>query len=83
MFVPFNIAEGYNHLVTYPLKFKRHIMLSISSNDESKLWLRYSKEFGYLSKELYEECYNECEKIGHMLFGLYERVKFEIEKWYE
>jgi len=69
-----NLVEGWakRH---YENIFRRHIQDAIGSADETKLWLAFALDCGYLSVEQHQ-CFREkYEEIGRMLHGLYHRWK--------
>lgn len=70
--VPANIVEGWakRH---YENVFRRHIQDAIGSADETKLWLDFALECGYLAIERHKCLLDKYTEIGMMLHGLYER----------
>ena len=67
-----NIAEGMGKQSS-PGEVRRFIQIAIGSCDESRVWLEFSRDLGYLSEERqrsYDERYRE---IGRMLRGLQKR----------
>jgi len=48
-----NIVEGWAKR-KYKNVFKRHLIESIGSCDETKLWIKFSKNCKYLEKEKYD-----------------------------
>ena len=65
-----NIVEGYAFKQRRAKRFINHLEISIGSCDETRLWLRYSYDLGYLSEEVYRRLNAEYEEIGKMLWGL-------------
>jgi len=67
-----NLVEGWakRH---YENVFRRHILDAIGSSDETKLWLDFARECGYLDAEQHRHLMDQYEDVGRMLFGLYER----------
>ncbi len=69
-----NIAEGWGKRI-YENEFKRHLTYSLGSLEETKTWLLFSKDCGYITQEVYEGLCIKSDAIGCMLFRLYERWK--------
>ncbi len=72
-----NLVEGYAFKKIRPARFFNHLEISIGSCDETRLWLSYSKDVGYIQEAEYEELEGEYSEIGKMLWGLYQRVLSE------
>jgi len=69
-----NIAEGWGKRV-YEKKFKSHLIDANGSIDETKSWLAFAKECGYISDK---ECMDNMEKarhVGRKLFNLRDNWK--------
>ena len=47
-----NIVEGFGKQRFYKDEFKRMLVYAIGSCDETMLWIKTSKELGYISNEL-------------------------------
>lgn len=70
--IPANIAEGMGKQSSRP-DVKHYIQIAMGSWDESRVWLEFAKDLGYLKKQdqiTFEERYQE---IGRMLRGLINR----------
>lgn len=67
-----NLVEGWakRH---YENIFRRHIQDAIGSADETKLWLDFALECGYLTTEEHQCLQDKYKEIGMMLNGLYDR----------
>ncbi len=66
-----NLAEGFGKQANSKAEFRRYISIALGSADETRIWLRYTKDLGYLSDDkaqLYQAKYQE---IAKMLTGLY------------
>ena len=70
-----NLVEGYAFKKLRPARFINHLEISIGSCDETRLWLRYGRDLGYLSEEEYEELEAVYSEVGKMLWGFYQRIK--------
>jgi four helix bundle protein len=67
-----NLVEGWakRH---YENVFRRHLQEAIGSANETKLWLDFARECGYLSLEQHDCLLDDYEEICKMLQGLYDR----------
>ena len=70
-----NLVEGYSFRVRRPKRFVNHLELSIGSCDETRLWLKYSYDLGYLTEREYEELAMKYEEIGKLLWGLLKSMR--------
>ena len=69
-----NIAEGWGKRI-YENEFKKHLIYSMGSLEESKLWLMFAKDCKYLSPQLYDSLYAKCDVLGAKIYKLYENWK--------
>ena len=70
--IPANIAEGMGKQES-KADVRRYIKIALGSCDESRVWLEFSRDLGYLGSEefrVYDERYRE---IGRMLQGVIKR----------
>jgi len=69
--VAVNIAEGWakRHFENI---FKRHLVDSIGSCDETKVWLQFVLNCKYLNEEEHANLLNRYEEVGKMLHSLFE-----------
>jgi len=65
-----NIAEGFGKR-TYLSEFKRHLIYSRGSLEESKVWLSFAKDCHYLSVEEFDSLLLKADEIGAKLYKLY------------
>ena len=68
-----NLAEGFGKQSHSKAEFKRYLSIAIGSSDETRLWLRYSYDLGYMPLKLYTSYAGEYRTIAKMLSGLYKR----------
>jgi four helix bundle protein len=61
-----NIAEGYRKRI-YPKHFVNKLSDADAENSETMVWLEFSENFTYISKELFDELSTECAEIGYLL----------------
>jgi four helix bundle protein len=69
--IPANIVEGWAKR-RYENVFKRHLLDSIGSCDETKLWLKFAHECQYITVDEHRVLTGRCEEIGKMLNALFE-----------
>lgn len=54
-----NLVEGYAKQRFYKDEFKRMLVYSIGSTDETILWIRVSRDLGYIDKNLSNQLIDE------------------------
>jgi len=64
--VAMNIAEGFGKNGSLA-EFKRFLMMSLGSCDETRVQLDYCKDLGYIDEEQHRRLTNEYIVIGKML----------------
>jgi len=69
--IPMNIAEGWAKR-RYENIFKRHLIDSIGSCEETKVCLEFAWDCEYISKSIYELYLGEYDEVGKMLNSLHE-----------
>ncbi|HEY1025303.1 MAG TPA: four helix bundle protein [Sphingobacteriaceae bacterium] len=69
-----NIAEGFAKRV-YEGEFKRHLVYSRGSLEESKVWLTYARDCKYLHPERHQALQLKADEIGAKLFKLFTNWK--------
>ena len=69
--IPLNIGEGYGRRKSSD-DFKRFLTMSIGSCDEMKILIEFTKDLGYINKEIYNELHGEYEQIGKMLYRMHQ-----------
>lgn len=69
-----NIAEGFAKQKSSKSEFKRFLMMALGSANEMLVWIRYCKELGYISPELYQAWYAEYSSVCKMINSFHERV---------
>lgn len=68
--VAVNIAEGWGKRI-YPASFKRHLVDSNGSLEETKSWLQFSKDCTYITEEIYLPMTTKAESIGAKIWTLH------------
>lgn len=69
-----NIAEGWGKRI-YENEFKKHLIYSMGSLEESKVWLRFAKDCSYLPIQTYNTLSVKCDLLGSKIYKLYENWK--------
>jgi four helix bundle protein len=66
-----NIVEGFGKQRSSSADFKRFLMMAIGSCDETQMWVRYSKDLGYIDHAAHAAWSGEYKEIAKMLRGLH------------
>jgi four helix bundle protein len=69
-----NIAEGWGKR-TYENDFKRHLVYSMGSLEETKIWLLFARDCQYIDETRYSELMQKMNKLGGKIYKLYENWK--------
>jgi len=69
-----NISEGWAKR-EYQSVFKQHLVHSLGSAGETKTWIDFSLECGYITNELHKNWINQIEEISKMLTVLHQNWK--------
>lgn len=69
-----NIAEGFGKRV-YENEFKKHLIYAMGSLEETKVWLLFSRDCGYIKEEIYSQFCIRYDEIGAKLYKLFENWK--------
>jgi four helix bundle protein len=69
-----NLVEGWSKRY-YENIFKRHIIDSMGSCDETKLWLKFALDCKYINEEEFKNSSSKYEELGKMLKGLFDNWK--------
>ncbi len=67
-----NIAEGMGKQSSKG-EVRRFVEIAIGSCDESRVWLEFAKDLGYLSEQAEREFDRRYQEIGRMLRGVQKR----------
>jgi four helix bundle protein len=65
-----NIAEGFGKRI-YLSEFKKHLVYSIGSLEETKVWLSFAKDCEYITPQEFEEIESLTNELGAKLNKLY------------
>ena len=69
-----NIAEGWGKR-TYENEFKKHLVYSMGSLEETKVWLKFAKDCKYIDQKDYDNFILRSEELGAKIFKLLENWK--------
>lgn len=69
-----NIAEGFGRR-TYQAEFKKFLIYSVGSLEESKVWLNFAKDCEYISPQQFDLLQMKTDEIGAKLHKLYTNWK--------
>ncbi len=69
-----NIAEGMGKQDT-PADVRRFIKIAVGSCDETRVWLQFGRDLGYLEASVYRVFDERYQEIGRMLQGLIRRYE--------
>ena len=72
--VAVNIAEGWGKR-TYENQFKRHLVDSLGSLEETRSWLSFCLQCAYINQESFNEITKKLESLGAKLFMLHRNWK--------
>jgi len=65
-----NIAEGYARRGSSVKEFQRFLFIAIGSSDETRVWLRYAMDLGYITEHEWTLWKKDYIDISKMLNGL-------------
>ncbi|MFI5187715.1 MAG: four helix bundle protein [Chitinophagales bacterium] len=69
-----NIAEGWGKRI-YENEFKKHFVYAMGSLEETKTWILFAKDCGYINNEKYQTIFVACEEIGAKIYKLFQNWK--------
>ena len=70
--IPANIAEGMGKQES-PAEVKRFVRIAIGSCDETRVWLEFARDLGYLDVAQQKALEERYQEIGRMLRGVIKR----------
>ena|SRR5271165_1452564 len=73
------IVEGSGRQAASPKEFARYLMMAVGSAEETRLWLRYALDLGYMPSEQAEHWREEVAHVIRMLQGLRARLEARRE----
>ena len=72
--VAVNISEGWGRR-TYEQLFKKQLIDSLGSLEETKTWLNFAKDCGYIRNEVFDSFYEKSDNLGSKIYRLHENWK--------
>jgi four helix bundle protein len=66
-----NLAEGFARQSRSAAEYRRYLMVAIGSSDETRLWLRYCVDLGYIEEIVGRRWMADYVEISKMLQGLH------------
>ena len=69
-----NIAEGCGKRI-YKNEFSRHLIYTIGSLEETKVWLYFAKDCLYYSVETFDGLNKKYDELGARIYKLFENWK--------
>ena len=67
-----NIAEGMGKQES-PADVQRYIRMAIGSCDETRVWLEFARDLGYLDATFQQQLESRYQEVGRMLRGVLRR----------
>ena len=77
--IPANIAEGMGKQES-PRDVIHYMRIAMGSCDESRVWLEFSRDLGYISEREQSEFDSRFQEIGRMLHGIIKRYSSKNKK---
>ena len=71
--IPVNIGEGMGKQES-PKDVTRFIKIALGSCDESRIWLDFALDLGYIKPETHKDLDRRYREVGRMLTGLRKRL---------
>ena len=75
--IPVNVAEGMGKQES-PAEVKRFVRIAIGSCDETRVWLEFARDLGYLKYEQQASLEERYREIGRMLQGIIKRYDGKV-----
>lgn len=72
--VAVNVAEGWGKRI-YPANFKRHLVDSNGSMEETNTWLQFSKDCDYMKKDEFQSLIIKTKAVEGELLKLHDNSK--------
>ena len=71
--IPANLAEAWKKR-RYQKMFISKIIDVAGEAGETEVWLDFSRDFGYLDEDKYEEFMNKYDEVNKMLYGMIDKA---------
>ena len=69
-----NIAEGFGKRF-YENEFKKHLVYAMGSLEETKVWLLFARDCGYIGNEAHEKYASSSDAVGSKIYKLHQNWK--------
>ena len=71
--IPANLAEAWKKR-RYEKAFVSKLVDCAGEAGETEVWLNFSKDFGYLGEDRYQELMDKYDEINRMLYGMADKA---------
>jgi four helix bundle protein len=71
--VPANLAEGWKKR-RYEKAFIAKVIDAAGEAGETEVWLDFSKDFGYLHEDKYQDLMSKYDEVNRMLYGMVDKA---------
>lgn len=71
--IPANLAEAWKKR-RYEKAFVSKLVDCAGEAGETEVWLNFSKDFGYLKEDRYQELMDKYDEINRMLYGMADKA---------
>ena len=71
--IPANLAEAWKKR-RYEKAFISKLVDCAGEAGETEVWLDFSKDFGYLSEDRYQDFMNSYDEVNRMLYGMIDKA---------
>jgi four helix bundle protein len=71
--IPANLAEAWKKR-RYEKAFVSKLVDCAGEAGETEVWLNFSKDFGYLKEDRYQELMNKYDEVNRMLYGMADKA---------
>lgn len=69
-----NISEGWGKRI-YENEFKKHLVYAMGSLEETKVWMLFAKDCGYIGEDKLIEMSEKFNNLGGKIYKLYDNWK--------
>lgn len=70
--IPANLAEAWKKRL-YEKAFIAKVIDAAGEAEETEVWLDFSKDFGYLDEDIYQELTGKYDEVNRMLYGMLDK----------
>jgi four helix bundle protein len=69
-----NLTEGFAKQGQSKIEFKRYVFISVGSCEETRLWIRYAFDLGWIDKDTFDHLFSSYEEVSRMLYSLTKKL---------